>query len=448
MTVLKLSKKSRTPKIEKLYRDILDKPDRASTYKQMARLMVGMEQYRQAARVLRAGLKQLPDDRGLLENLARTQQASGFGTAAVTTWRKVINLFPDNYLAYEKLERHYVRSGRADKAVRMYQRVGEDQPLEEKSLERIVFVCKESMDVSGALKSLKKLVRKFGLNYRRCRDLGRYHFKADHFKEASRWLEKAFTLDEGDHDLRLLLALSYARQKKFPEAEKHINFILAEKPKSFAGLINLCEFTIEAGDLEKAETILKKIEKAYRGNSRAALARGEILLRRDDPSGAEERLRSGIKGTPYYYRWELERGYRLLSESLEKQKKNRESEFYGLLSESLHGAPDAYQAFVRLAENRIDKQDLKTASRVTKLLEGMFPNNTRIIIARARIDIRKGYASRAIEKLNRQLENTPAKFIADKVEGYQVLAHAYKNLGDWENSRKALQQSEAIARSF
>jgi len=448
MTVLKLSKKSRTPKIEKLYRDILEKPDRASTYKQMARLMVGMEEYRQAARVLRAGLTQLPDDRGLLEHLARTQQASGFSHAAVKTWRRVINLFPDNYLAYEKLERHYVRSGQAEKAVRMYQRVGEDQPLEEKSLERIVFVCKEAMDVPGALKALKKLVRKFGINYRRCRDLGRYHFKADHFKEASRWLEKAFSFDEGNHDLRLLLALSYARQQRYREAEKHVNVILAEKPKSFAGLINLCEFTIESGDLDKAETVLEKIEKAYRGNSRASLARGEILLRRDDPAEAEKRLRSGIKGTPYYYRWELERGYRLLAESLQRQGENRESEFYRLLSDSLHGAADAYQAFIKLAEDRIAEQDLDTASRVTGLLEGMFPNNTRIIIARARIDIFKGYASRAVEKLNRQLENTPAKFIADKVEGYKVLARAYKNLGDWESSRRSLEQSDLIARSL
>jgi len=174
----------------------------------------------------------------------------------------------------------------------------------------------------------------------------------------------------------------------------------------------------------------------------------KLDLGHDDPAEAEKRLRSGIKGTPYYYRWELERGYRLLAESLQRQGENRESEFYRLLSDSLHGAADAYQAFIKLAEDRIAEQDLDTASRVTGLLEGMFPNNTRIIIARARIDIFKGYASRAVEKLNRQLENTPAKFIADKVEGYKVLARAYKNLGDWESSRRSLEQSDLIARSL
>ena len=448
MTALQLPEKVITPAIEKLRDDIDKTPRRASTYKQMARTLIGMEYHRLAARVLRAGLEEAPDDQGLLENLARAQQAGGFAGAAARTWRRVKNLFPESFLAYEKLERHYVRSGRMKKAVSMYHRVKEDDPLREKSLERIVFICKEAMDIPGTLRALKKLVRRYGITYRRSRDLGRFHFKADHFKEASRWLEKAFTLGEGDIDLRLTLALSYARQKKYDLAERQINYILADRPNSFAALVNLCEFTIEGGNLEKAEALLARLEKLYSNNSRVSIARGELALLRGDLPGAEKALRSGIRGTAYYYRWELERGYRLLGTVLDRQGNDEEASFRLLLAGSLHTAPDAYLAFIELAEEKIEQQEIMIADRVLKELARMFPNNSRVIIALAGIEVFKGYPLRAIEMLNRVLEKTPEKFIRDKIKGYRVLGHAYKNLGDWEGARNSLYQAKLIESSL
>ncbi len=444
MTTIRLPEKVLTPKLEKLRSDLDSAPARASTYKEMARLLSGNGSPRIATRVLRSGLKELPGDQGLLENLARIQQAGGFHAAAARTWRQVISLFPESFLAYEKLERHYVRSGQPGRAVRMYRRVEDDHPLEEQSLERQVFVCKEAMDVPGTLKALKKLVRKYGLDYRRARDLGRFHFKADQFREASRWLEKAFSLEEGDRELRLTLALAYARQKKFTAARKQIDLILADRPNSYAALINLCEFTIEEGDLDRAAAILEKIEKLYSHNSRAALARGEIRLLRGDPEAAEESLRTGIRGTAYYYRWELERGYRLLGEALEQTGKGEEAEFCGLLADALHCAPDAYLAFIALAEEKIEGREMSAASKVLKVLEKMFPNNTRVALNRAEVEVFNGYPSRAIELLNRQLEKTPEKFVRDKAAGYRLLARAYRKLGDWEGARTSLRQAEQI----
>lgn len=444
MPTVSLPQKVLTPKLEKLRQDLAAAPGRASTYKEMARLLADLDAPRAASRVLRAGLKQLPDDQGLLENLARVQQAGGFHAAAERTWRRVVSLFPESFLAYEKLERHYVRTGRPERAVRMYRKVEEDHPLEEQSLERQVFVCKEAMDVPGTLKALKKLVRKYGLDFRRARDLGRFHFKANQFREASRWLEKAFSLGEGDRDLRLTLAVSYARQQNFTAARRQIDLILAERPDSFAGLINLCEFTIEEGDLDRAEEILARIEKLYARNSRAALARGEIALARSRWEAAEEALRAGIRGTPYYYRWELERGYRLLGEVLRRTAREAEGDFCLQLASSLRSAPDAYGAFIVLAEEKIGEKEMETASEVIRILERMFPGNSRVAVARAEVEIFKGYPSRAIELLKRQLEKTPEKFVRDKVRGYRVLARAYKQLGDWEGARSSLRQAAAL----
>ena len=443
-TTLQLPKKMLNPALKKLCDELAETPDRASTYKQMARILIGMESHRQAARVLRAGLKELPDDQGLLENLARAQQAGGCSTAAARTWRRVKNLFPDSFLAYEKLERLYVRSGQVTKAVNMYHRVPEDDPLLEKSLERLVFVCKEAMDIPGTLRALKKLVKRYGVTSRRSRDLGRFHFKADHFKEAAHWLEKALSLEEGTIELRLTLALAYARQRKYTAARKQIDIILKEKPNSFAALINLCEFAIEEGDLENAAAVLEKIEKLYSSNSRAALARGEIALLRGENAAAEEALRSGIRGTAYYYRWELERGYRLLGEAQGRLGREEDAAFCRLLSGSLHSAPDAYLAFIQLAEEKIEEREMTTAGRVLKELARMFPNNSRIVVAEAEVEIFKGYPLKAIEMLNGQLERTPEKFIRDKIKGYRVLARAYKNLGDWEGARSSLQQADVI----
>ena len=448
MTALRLPEQVITPKIKKLRTEIIESPHRASTYKQMARVLIGMEHERLAARVLRTGLSEVPDDQGLLENLARAQQAGGFLKASAATWRKVTKLFPESFLAYEKLERHYVRSGSPRKAVNMYHRIEEDDPLQEKSLERIVFVCKEAMDVPGTVNALKKLIKKYGITYRRCRDLGRFHFKADHYREASRWLEKAFTMGDGDNDLRLNLALAYARQKRYRLAEKHINHILADRPNSYAALINLCEFTIEEGDIERAESILARIEKLYSNNSRANLARGEINLTKGDLSSAEKALRSGIRGTAYFYRWELERGYRLLGETLECQGNGKEADFIRLLADSLQGAPDAYQAFIKLAEEKLEDQEMMLAGRIFAELSRMFPNNARIVTGEAEVEIFKGYPLKAIEMLNRVIEKIPEKFIQDKSRGYRVLSHAYRNLGDWEGARNSIYQAELIEDSL
>ena len=448
MTALRLPEKVITPKIDKLRTEITESPRRASAYKQMARVLIGMEQEKLAARVLRAGLTEVPDDQGLLENLARAQQAGGFLKAAASTWRRVTNLFPESFLAYEKLERHYVRSGSPRKAVNMYHRIEEDDPLQEKSLERIVFVCKEAMDVAGTVRALKKLIKKYGVTYKRSRDLGRFHFKANHYKDASRWLEKAFSLGEGDNDLRLNLALAYARQMKYRLAEKHLNHILADRPNSYAALINLCEFTIEEGNIERAESILARIEKLYSNNSRANLARGEIYLLQEDFSSAEKALRSGIRGTAYFYRWELERGYRLLGDTLEAQGNAKEADFCRLLADSLSGAPDAYQAFINLAEEKLEEQEVMLAGEIFKELSRMFPNNARIVTGEAQVEIFKGYPLKAIDMLNRVIEKTPEKFIQDKIKGYRVLSHAYKNLGDWEGARNSIHQAALIESSL
>ncbi len=435
---------SQSPQFQRFYDDILEKPERASTYKEAARLLCAQDRHRQAARVLRVGLRRLPEDQGLLENLARTLQAGGSSRAAVQAWRKVTDLFPESYLAYEKLERLYVRSGRPRKAVRMYSRVKPQEPLREKSLERIVYVSKEAGDIPEALKALKKLVKLYGVTYRRSQDLGRLHFKADNFKEAARWLEEAFSLEGGDLDLRLLLALSYARQKKFRIAEKQFKKILSEKPNSFAGLINLCEMKIREKDLEAARKLWKKIDDLYRNNSRARIALGEIEFLEGRFSLAEENLRAGIGGTPYYYRWELERGYGLLSRTLRRQEKAKEADLHGLLADALHSSPDAYQAFIQLAESRIGERDLETAGPVLDILERIFPSNTRVMIAKAEIELLKGYPLKTIDLLNRSLEKTPEKFVRDKIGGYRVLERAYKSLGDWKEAENSSRLAKAV----
>lgn len=448
MNTTHLKKHLNSPQLLQIWDDLQKHTDRASSYKSMARLFCDQGKYRQAAGILREGLQHLPDDRGLWENLGRTLQSGGFHVAAVRTWKKVKAQFPDDYLAYEKLERIYVRSGQHRKAVNMYRRVEETADFKEKSLERTVFVCKEAMDISGVLRGLKKLIKLSGVNYRRARDLGRFYFKADNFSAAARWLEKAFQLGEGDQDLRLNLALAYARQKKYRQAERHLRKILAEKPISFAGLINLLEIKIEAGEMESARALLAKIDKLYTNNSRAHLSRGEIAFLEGRYEDAETALRSGIGQTPYYYRWELERGWRLLSRTLEERGEEKEAAFAAGLAEALHGAADAYQAWIILAEEKVASRELEVAAKTLSILEKMFPRNARVNIAGAELELLKGYPQKAVERLIASLEKTPPKFIRDKVKGYRVLARAYKNTGDWEGARSSLQQAESIQSSL
>ena len=448
MTPTRLKRHLNSPQLHQIWQDLREHADRASSYKSMARLFCDQGKYRQAAIILREGIQHLPDDRGLWENLARTLQIGGFPTAAVRAWKKVKTQFPDHYLAYEKLERHYVRSGQHHKAVNMYRRVEETAEFKEKSLERIVFVCKEAMDIPGVIRGLKKLVKLSGINYRRARDLGRFYFKADNFSSAAHWLEKAFQLGEGDQDLRLNLALAYARQKKYRRAEQHLRKILAEKPISFAALINLLEIKIEAGELERAKSLLKKLDQLYVNNSRVHLSRGEIALLEGRYEDAATALRSGIGQTPYYYRWELERGWRLLSETLKSRGEEKEASFCAQLADALPGAPDAYQAWILLAEEKINSRDLEIAGKTLSVLEKMFPRNIRVIIAQAELELLKGYPLKAVQLLSASLEKTPPKFIRDKIKGYRVLARAYKNTGDWDGARNSLHQAEAIESSL
>ena len=81
---------------------------------------------------------------------------------------------------------------------------------------------------------------------------------------------------------------------------------------------------------------------------------------------------------------------------------------------------------------------------VVDILDRMFPRNTRVTIARAELEIRKGYPFRAIELLNESLEKTPLKFIQDKIRGYRVLGRAYRNLGDWKGAWESYRQARTI----
>lgn len=429
---------------EKLYDRVRENPGRASAYKELARLLRSRGEHRNAAAVLRRGLKNLPGDLELLQHLALTQQEGGFSAAAVRTWKLITREHPDHYLAYEKLERHYVRAGKPGRALSLYRGVSEEADFKEKSLERTVFVAKEAGDVPGTLKALKKLVRRFGVTRERARDLGRYCFKAERHREASHWLEKAFALGEDDRELRLLAAIAYARRKLWVEARAAIELILAQKPDNFAALINLCEFRLEAGELPEAARLLERMEKLFPGNSRVRLARGELALREGKTAEAIDSIRSGIRGTAYFYRWELKRGYGLLAEALAAEGRQDESRLQRLLEENISRESDAYTAFMPLAEGLIARHDLETASRVLEELKRMFPGNTRVAVAAGELLLLKGYPLEAVRAIAARLPETPDKFAADRVRGYLVLSRAYQALGDWEQSRRARKRAAAL----
>jgi len=445
MPTVKTPRINDSPRIKQLLDRIAENPQRASDYKEAARLLREQGQYRRAATLLRNGLKHVPDDLGLLQHLARTQHQGGFAAAAVRTWKLITRQYPDNYLAYEKLERHYVRSGQPGKAVTMYRRIAEEADFKEKSLERIVFVCKEAADVPGTLRALKKLVRRFGVTRPRARDLGRFHFKAGNWKDATSWLEKTFRLGEEDLDLRLLLALALARQGLWRKAHREIGRILEAKPDCYAGLINLCEFRLEEGELDEAEKLLDRIDRLYSNNSRARIARGELALLRGNPENAVVCLKAGIRSTAYYYRWELKRGYGLLGRALADLGRERDAEYARRLEEAISRAPDAYLALMPLAEEMISLHQFGDAERVLAELERMFPGNTRVAVARADLLLDKGYPLQAVKAIVSCIDRTPEKFAGDKVRGYQVLARAYRALGDWEQARQAGIQAERLA---
>ncbi|HOO78228.1 MAG TPA: hypothetical protein PLI51_06190 [bacterium] len=432
------------PRIRNLSREIREHPSRASAYKEMARLLREVERPRSAAAVLRRGLENIPGDLGLLQHLARAQQQAGFHQAAEKTLRNITRAFPDHYLAYEKLERYYVRRGQAHKALAMYRRVEETAAFKEQSLERIVFVCKETSDVPGTLRALKKLVRGYGVTQGRARDLGRFHFKAGNWRESVRWLKKAFALERPDQELRITLALACARLGKWAEAERQLRTVLEEKPGAFAGLINLCELKLAAGKTEEARTLIADLDATFPGNSRVNLARGELALAEADPEAARAALEAGIRGTPYFYRWELRRGYGLLARACDRLGQREEAAFARTLTGALDGALDAYQAFMPLAEALIAEHDLDKAGRVLDLLERMFPGNTRAAVARGEILLAKGYPLRAVEAISSGLEKTPEKYARDKIRGYAVLSRAYRALGDWEQARQARRQAEHL----
>lgn len=432
------------PRIAKLKTRLRENPGRASDYKEISRLMAARGDHRRAAGVLRRGLKTIPDDQGLLEHLARIQAKAGWKKASERTWRKLTLLYPESFLAFEKLERHYVRSGRPERAVRLYRGVRPTAALREKSLERIVFVCKETENHADALKTLKQLARSFGADFRRSRDIGRLAFKLERFREALAWFDRAADLGGLDRDQKISRATALIRLKKYRRAERELCRMLAEQPGSFAPLALLAEMKIELGDPTAGET-LAELESRYPRNSRCLLARGEFEMKRGKVEMAEDLIRRGIAATAFYYRWELGRGWRLLGSILQNRGEIEEGQRCLILADSLAGAADTYTGMIELAEELVKARRFSRADWVLEKTAALFPENGRVSVNRAEILVEKGYPERAIGLLSDRLEKIPAKFWRDKKRGYLLLARAYRGLGDWETARQCARQAELAA---
>ncbi len=432
------------PRIAKLNARLREDPGRASHYKEIGRLLAAQGAHRRAAGWLRRGLKNLPDDQGLLESLGRVQFEAGWRRAAERTWRRLTLLYPESFLAFEKLERHYVRSGRPEKAVKLYRRVKPSAAMREKSLERIVFVCKETENPAEAFKALKQLVRDFGGGFERFRDLGRLAFKLERFREALTWFDRAGERGELAWEQQISRATALIRLKKYRRAERELAGMLSDRPGAFAPLVLLTEMKIERGDPAAGES-LAELESRYPRNSRCRLARGEYELKRGRAAEAEGLIRDGIAATAFYYRWELGRGWRLLAEVLGNRGEIEEAERCLLLSGALAGSADTYTGMIGLAEGLIRDRRLARAEWVLEKIETLFPGNGRAAVNRAEIMLAKGYPERSAEILADRLEKLPAKFWRDKRRGYLLLARAHRSLGDWESARQCARQAELAA---
>ena len=380
-----------------------------------------------AARLLRRALSLHPGDRDLLSHLARTYCEAGEVSRAIVLYKKLIAADPDDPVPYEKIDRICRDHGMFERAVRLYRAIPRGSAQKERSHERLHFLLVEKLgDFSRGIANLSEAIRRFGPSYRRCKDLGRLYAKRQDWRRAARYYRMALECKGDDVDLTGMLGWALAESGKAAAAEECFRRVR----DTFQGGASLAELYLREGRLADAEAELEALGARYAGNSRVAIDRAELTLRRGDAAAARGLCEEALTRTPPYFAFELAHGHEVLAAAFTKLGTRAEAARHRLLARALKAGPDTYTALITLAEKSLGGGDLASADAVFDRLLQLYPGNTRALAGKGEIRMRQGNPRGAVELGERALASANPKYREEQLRCHEMLSRAYRLLKD------------------
>ncbi len=435
-----------------LWRQISDKPERISRYRKLARLLEKRKRPREGVIVLRRARKKVPADRprealDISKQIARLHESAGDDRMTIREYRKLIRQYPEEWVPYERLERIYSRQDRKAEMIRIYRTVKKENPQRERALKKLVRLEKSLENYVSARTDLKKLIREFGPEYMRYKDLGRLYEKTGNLKSAITAYKKALRLKPRNPDLELMIGVSKRKTGWRKEARKVFRDILSHTPGWYGSHIHLAEMDIEDGKPEAAEKHLKAIDRKFPGNSRVAINRARILLGEGKPEEALELGRPAAAETPFYYIDELSLGHRVQAEASAALGREEEAKYHSLMADRLQGSSDYFSTTIAAAEELIAAGDLDLAEKVADGLLQRYPVNSLARIKKAEIARLRGDIDRALGfAAEASRENNP-RYLKDKIRALELLAELHGEKGEKEKAQEFRRRARELTDS-
>jgi len=422
-----------------LWQEISAHPDRVSRYRKLARLLERRNRPREAVVVLRRALKKIPADRprevlDVRKQIARDYESAGDDRMAIREYRKLIRQYPEEWVPYERLERVYSRRDRKGEMIKIYRAVKKGNPQRERALKKLVRLETSLENFVSARSDLKKLIREFGPEYMRLKDLGRLYEKTGNLKSAIAAYKKALKLKPRNPDLELMIGVSRRKSGQRQQARKAFREILNHTPGWYGSHIHLAEMDIEDGRHRSAEEHFKKIDSRFPGNSRVAINRARILLEEGKPGEALELARPAAAQTPFYYTDELSLGHQVLADAHAALGQPGEAGYHSLMARRIRGCRDYFAATIEVVDELIAADDLDLADRVADGLLERYPVNSLARIKKAEIARRRGDFDRAVSLAVEASRESNPRYLNDKIRALELLSELYGEKGEKKKS--------------
>lgn len=429
---------------ENIHAQIVEFPGRISNYRRLARRLSARGEIEAALYILNLAARRFPGDRELVHQIARSCEADGRTRRAENLYRRLISEDPNRPAPYEWLERLLLKRSRRKEAAALWRSVGPQNPLRKRALKRAAAVYKDDGKLPQARKTLKQLIREFGDDFQKLKDIGRLYEKDGMRAEALKYYERAWRMKPDHADTGLLAGVCCRKAGKRKKARLTFQKILGFAPENYGAQIHLAEMAIEDGEPAEAKRLLDRLESRWPGNSRIKINRARLLLGEKRLPEAEKLCREGLKAAPFYYTDELSLGHSVLAEILEEKGESEESEYFRMVGERCRGGGDFYRILVDLIDELVDEERLAEAEMAAEEMLRQFPGNSLALIKKAEVQRKLGHWKRAVEAAREAAREDNPRYLRDRVSALRLLGELYRQRGRKEEAAEALREAEAI----
>lgn len=270
----------------------------------------------------KTALKQLyTEDKNpsLNEESLKLKKTIGYDSINEESFKKAIELDPENVRAYRQLAWLYKGQGRFSEFEESFKKAIELNPKNGMGYAELARFYKEQGRFSESEKSFKKAIELDSENDMAYTQLAWFYKEQGRFSEPEESFKKAIELNPEDGRLYAELAWLYREQGRFSESEKLFKKAIEFDPKNEMGYVELAQFYREQNKLSLSEELLKKAIELNHKNGRV-YAELEILYEEmGKPKLAREYSKKADEAGLNYYNPITIANYHKLKDILDKR---------------------------------------------------------------------------------------------------------------------------------